>query len=353
MSLTDRQVSENVVVLMHRLAMEKRDLADVLNTSAQSAGQRINGRVSWRPAEIARLADFFTVSTDELMTGPVPPFKEWLERREGFRVERGVVTHGRGFLVKPEPPSGEVGPRYFVMPEGTNDGTPPLSSLSPASMDIMSLLARRAGQGAATLPSECRGEAAGCACMAEDLITTFAAGRFSPVRFDVDHEIPPAHVDALLEAARRTPSAGNSQPWAFIVGRRGDAVHERLTRHLARSSGVWAPSASLLVANLSQRRVEDTDLEYSEFAHYDLGQAVAHLTFQAHHLGLAVHQFRAFDRDALAGEFAVPAHWEVTTMAAVGRLLGDTGSHTGAGTSRERRTRDGITGARVGPERST
>lgn len=80
-----------------------------------------------------------------------------------------------------------------------------------------------------------------------------------------------------------------------------------------------APTASLLVANLAHRYVEDTDWEYSEFSLYDLGQAVAHLTLQAEAFGLSVRQFRAFDRDGLAAEFAVPAHWEVTTMAAIGR----------------------------------
>jgi hypothetical protein len=44
------------------------------------------------------------------------------------------------------------------------------------------------------------------------------------------------------------------------------------------------------------------------------------MTFQALHLGLAVRQFRAFDRDALAAEFGVPPHWEVTTMSAIGRV---------------------------------
>jgi hypothetical protein len=103
------------------------------------------------------------------------------------------------------------------------------------------------------------------------------------------------------------------------VGQRGDATHARLVRYLARSSGAWAPAASLLIANLAHRYVEDTDWEYSEFSLYDLGQAVAHLTVQAQALGLHVRQFRAFDRAGLAAEFAVPDHWEVTTMAAVGR----------------------------------
>ena len=145
------------------------------------------------------------------------------------------------------------------------------------------------------------------------------ARRWSPTRFDREHRLGVAEVEVLLDAARWAPSAGNSQPWAFVLGRRGDDVHDRLVRHLAASSARWAPDAAVLVANLAHRYVADTDWEYSEFAHYDLGQAVAHLSFQAHAMGLAVRQFRAFDRDAIAAEFAVPAHWEVTTMAAIGR----------------------------------
>ena len=83
---------------------------------------------------------------------------------------------------------------------------------------------------------------------------------------------------------------------AFIIGRRGDDIHGRLVHHLASSSAQWAPTASLLVANLSHRLVEDTDWDYSEFALYDLGQAVAHMTVQARALGLYVRQFRSRSR---------------------------------------------------------
>ncbi|HTP19406.1 MAG TPA: nitroreductase family protein [Solirubrobacteraceae bacterium] len=145
------------------------------------------------------------------------------------------------------------------------------------------------------------------------------ASRWSPTKFDPAHEIAEGEIVVLLQAARWAPSAGNSQPWAFIVARRGTTEHTRLTRHLAGSSAAWAPSASLLVANLSHRFVEDTDWEFSEFSVYDLGQAVAHMSIQAQALGLHVRQFRAFDRDGIAREFAVPQHWEVTTLAAIGR----------------------------------
>lgn len=151
------------------------------------------------------------------------------------------------------------------------------------------------------------------------LVHPLLASRWSPTSFDPGHDLSPDEVDSLLEAARWAPSAGNSQPWAFIVGRRGDATHALLVRHLAGSSSRWAPSASLLVANLAHRYVEDTEWEYSEFSLYDLGQAVAHMTLQAQALGLSARQFRAFDRAAVAAAFDVPPHWEVTTMAAFGR----------------------------------
>lgn len=153
-----------------------------------------------------------------------------------------------------------------------------------------------------------------------DLLHPLLAARWSPTVFDPAAQVTADEVASLLDAARWSPSAGNSQPWAFIVGRRGAPHHDRLVRHLAKSSAAWAPTASLLVANLSHQLVEGTDWDYSEFSLYDLGQAVAHMTIQAQSLGLCVRQFRAFDRDGMTAEFGVPSHWQVTTMSAIGRV---------------------------------
>jgi nitroreductase len=142
--------------------------------------------------------------------------------------------------------------------------------------------------------------------------------RWSPTVFDRSFEAAQSHVSSLLEAARWAPSAGNSQPWSFIVARRGDGTHHRIVTHLAASSRRWAPDASILVVNVCHRYVEDTDWEYSEFSVYDLGQAVAHMTLQGQAMGLSARQFRAFDRDALTAEFAIAPHWQIMTMTAFG-----------------------------------
>lgn len=158
--------------------------------------------------------------------------------------------------------------------------------------------------------------------------------RWSPTAWDPEHVLPAEAVDHLVEAARWSPSAGNSQPWSFVTARRGDATHDRLVPLLAASTRRWAPAASLLVVNLCHRFVEGTDWDYSEFAEYDLGQSVAYMTIQAQGMGLYARQFRGFDRDAVERELHLPAHWVAMTMTTFGRPVAGS-----APTTRERRPR--------------
>src|SRR5213076_2863881 len=126
-------------------------------------------------------------------------------------------------------------------------------------------------------------------CM-DDLAETLRH-RWSPTVWDSTHVLSGNDVERLVEAARWSPSAGNSQPWTFVTARRGDTLHERLVPLLAPSARRWAPDASLLVVNVCHRYVEGTDWDSSEFAEYDLGQSVAHMTLQAMSMGLFSRQF--------------------------------------------------------------
>lgn len=159
--------------------------------------------------------------------------------------------------------------------------------------------------------------------MSADRLLSVLRERWSPRVFDTAHELTHDEVAVLLEAARWAPSAGNSQPWAFHVALRGSSRSRALAEHLAASSRPWASQASAIVVNLAHVFVENTDWEYSEFSTYDLGQAVAHMTIQAHSMGLSCRQFRAFDKDAVRALLDVPPHWDVLTMTAIGRAAPD------------------------------
>jgi nitroreductase len=138
--------------------------------------------------------------------------------------------------------------------------------------------------------------------------------------FDRAHVLDEEALAVLLEAARWAPSAGNSQPWAFVVARRGEAAHDRMVDLLSRGTASWAPAASALVLTLHRTgHDDDPGMTYSDYAAYDLGQAVASLTVQAQALGLNVHQFAGFDHAGMGLEFAVPDSWTVTTILAIGK----------------------------------
>lgn len=154
-------------------------------------------------------------------------------------------------------------------------------------------------------------------------LTDLLIERWSPRAWDDQHVLGQDDLHLLLEAARWAPSSGNSQPWSFIVGLRGDATFASFYEHLSRGNKAWADRASALIVAI--RQVEsgpDHELPWAGYSQYDLGQAAAHLTVQAHALGLHVHQFAGFDHAAVQEAFGVPAHWEVTTGIAIG-VLGD------------------------------
>lgn len=144
--------------------------------------------------------------------------------------------------------------------------------------------------------------------------------RWSTRLFDPVHELFDDELTRLFEAARWSPSAGNSQPWAFIVGRRDDATHRAFVDLLSRGNTSWAPYASALVITLHQATDEyGAGMTMSDYAAYDLGQAAAHLSVQASAMGLFTHQFAGFDHERAKQVFEVPDHWQVTTGIAIGK----------------------------------
>lgn len=117
------------------------------------------------------------------------------------------------------------------------------------------------------------------------------------VRTFTDQTISAHDLDQILEAGRRAPSAGNRQPWDFVV------VTDRAS--CQRLSGVWrgaahvagAAAAVAIVAPLSD------DARLMNLLQYDLGQATMAIALAAADLGLgtghAAVEDQALARDVL------------------------------------------------------
>jgi len=143
------------------------------------------------------------------------------------------------------------------------------------------------------------------------------AERWSPRGFDRAHELDDQALTALLEAARWAPSSRNSQPWRFLVTRRGEDAHGRLFAALAPGNQAWAGRASALVL-VGARTVGD-DGSPQPWALYDTGQAVAALVTQAQADGLSVHQMGGFDTAAVYAEFGLDDTLTPVVVLAIGR----------------------------------
>lgn len=143
------------------------------------------------------------------------------------------------------------------------------------------------------------------------------AERWSPRAF-AERSVAPEAIGSLLEAARWAPSSNNEQPWRFVVARREDAaLFQKILGCLVPFNQAWAQNAPVLLLALAQTR-SARDGRPNRLALYDVGQAVAHLTFQASALGLAVHQMAGIDLDKIRADFALPEDLEPAAAAAIG-----------------------------------
>jgi len=144
------------------------------------------------------------------------------------------------------------------------------------------------------------------------------AGRWSPRAFNAHAPIDESKLAAALEAARWAPSANNTQPWRFIVARRGTALHAQIVDALVGFNRQWAGNAAVLIVAVAETATEDGSP--IRFASYDLGQAVAHFSVQAHHDGLHVHQMGGFDPEIVRELADLEPRFSAITVIAVGEF---------------------------------
>ena len=100
------------------------------------------------------------------------------------------------------------------------------------------------------------------------------------VRSYADEAIAPKDLDQILEAGRRTPSAGNQQAWDFVVCTDPEQLAQlakvwRAAGHVVRS----AATIALIAPNAQDARSRD-------LVQYDLGQATMSIMVAAADLGI-------------------------------------------------------------------
>jgi nitroreductase len=136
------------------------------------------------------------------------------------------------------------------------------------------------------------------------------------IRTYEDRPIPAEHLDRILEAARRSPSASNRQKWDFIL------VTDR--EQLAELSTVWVGAAHLAGAAAAVVMVlgEPEAPRYETIDQYDLGQATMAMLLAATDLGIGAGHSAVGDQEASRRILGMPADHTVAYMLALGYPAG-------------------------------
>lgn len=147
----------------------------------------------------------------------------------------------------------------------------------------------------------------------EAIMTRFSCRSFLP------DPIPEADFKRLLEVMRRAPSAGNMQPWRFIVVRSqedrdalSDAAHDQTFIS-------EAPVAIVVCADPERSASRYGDRGRTLYVFQDTAAAVENLMIAATALGYATCWVGAFDEERARAAIEIPPHLRPVAIVPVGK----------------------------------
>jgi nitroreductase len=125
--------------------------------------------------------------------------------------------------------------------------------------------------------------------------------------------IPEDHLKQILTAAQLAPSAGNKQPWRFVVVK--DPETKKKLSVIARNQ-TWISDAGVVVAALAMDKKSPE--VYERWAERDVMTAVEHMVLSAWELGYGACWIGAFEEDQVKELLKVPKEMTVIVLLPIG-----------------------------------
>jgi len=136
------------------------------------------------------------------------------------------------------------------------------------------------------------------------IATRHSVRRYAPA------PLPAADLQAILEAGRQAPSAGNRQPWHMVV-----VQEEEQRRALAAAcmGQSWLAGASAIIAGVGKPDVSE------KWYRVDVAIALENMILAATALGYGTCWIGAFNQDQVRAVLGLPNTMEVVALTPLGR----------------------------------
>ena len=149
-------------------------------------------------------------------------------------------------------------------------------------------------------------------------VNDLSKNRWSPRAFS-DQAIEKEKLQCLFEAARWSASAGNEQPWRYLIGIKDDETWTKIFETLDEGNKPWTEDAPVLLLAIGKKTRGKRNSDNFYYA-YDTGQSMAHLSLEAMNQGLFVHQMAGFSVESAREKFSIPDDYQPLTAIALGYL---------------------------------
>ena len=134
------------------------------------------------------------------------------------------------------------------------------------------------------------------------------------VRSFSDQPVSAWQLDQILEAARRSPSSQNTQPWDFVL------VTERA--QLQELASVWVGAGHVAGSAATIALVTSDNPEHAKRAQFDLGQATMSIMLAAADLGIGSCHSGVGDQEAARQVLRLPADRDCSFLVSLGYPAG-------------------------------
>ena len=164
--------------------------------------------------------------------------------------------------------------------------------------------------------------------------------RYSPRAF-TGEALPESELLRMIEAARWSPSAYNSQPWRFLYALRGDANWDTFFGLLVPGNQKWVSGTGAILFLVSNGLMKVGDELKPSYSHsFDAGTASMAFQLQAVRQGWHAHGMVGFDQARAPEILRLPEHHRIEAAFAVGRKTAE------ADLTEEQRPREAPNGRR-------